>query len=101
MNTAYAKAAGKYAPTLPDIDNLNREELLQQQHAEWLRHPQTAELLAFLSCREDDLKNNATLGADAGRNEELLLRLLHKAAAIKEVINYVQRNKRPNDNANG
>jgi hypothetical protein len=107
MNLAkiYADACGKTPEPQIDTEAVANAELLKQQRENWLVHPDTVDLFKFLISREEELKSNATNGSDAGWSERNILRHLHKAKAIKEVITYVTTKCRPgsgnNSDANG
>ena len=99
MNTAtiYAKAAGREVDKTPDHDKVFARDLLQQEREDWLRNPFTVDLIKFLSGRAAELKNNAALGADAGRDSELIKRMLIKSRAIEEVKDYAISGSKPTE----
>jgi hypothetical protein len=79
-------------PKEPEVQE--RDLLLEQQHADWLKHPCTIELLTFLSTKELELKNSAVEGADSGWDKNKIKKQLLKAKATKEIQNYVRSNGR-------
>lgn len=65
------------------------QELLKEQKIQWLRHPNTIELLAWLKEQLADCNNKAIhLGMSDGNP----IKQLVKANTIKEIIDYARRN---------
>lgn len=91
MNTAdiYSKAIGRREDVV-DQDKLLTAEMVQQQHEEWLRHPETIRLLNFLITRRSALQDSAADASCNKENEHAVMMLLNKAKAIKEIEEYAR-----------
>lgn len=83
----------------PNLD----EEFNASKHAEWFQLHETQRLLDLLERYYAELHNNAE--AATGKDGKTLRRLLNKAKAINEVIEYVRTGNnsgiRLNENDNG
>jgi hypothetical protein len=87
----YRKAVGRTTPT-QEQDNPHKG-LVAQAKLEWREHPETKRLIEFLHKSRNGLLEQAVVQNSNGVDEKILNKILAKAKAVGEVIDYVTGNE--------